>query len=313
MKLLQLVCCLVCPLVSFAQGGQPKSDLTFIVYGDQRFTDPANTTAANPTTRRWLVEQIAKERPAAVILNGDVPLAGNVKSDYAVYKSETKPWRDANIRVFPVLGNHEFHGDERECLENWWSAFPELRNRRWYSAQLSPRVAVIALDSNSSLLPGSDQTRWLTQQMDALPASVDFLLLTMHHPPVADIQTHIEVNHNPRPNEIALRDLLSAKAGPAHARFIVSAGHIHNYERHLKDDVVYLVAGGGGAKPYEVERTPDDLYQDPGFPNFHYVKFVLQNDRLRATMYRLSDPAAAAPRFEAKDSFDVAVKPARSK
>jgi hypothetical protein len=28
----------------------------------------------------------------------------------------------------------------------------------------------------------------------------------MHHPPVADIQTRLHVDHNPRPNEIALRD-----------------------------------------------------------------------------------------------------------
>jgi hypothetical protein len=28
----------------------------------------------------------------------------------------------------------------------------------------------------------------------------------MHHPPVADIQAHFVVDHNPRPNEIAFRD-----------------------------------------------------------------------------------------------------------
>src|ERR1035438_7207407 len=121
---------------------------------------------------------------------------------------------------------------------------PELRNRRWYAVQLGSRVYLLALDSDASLMPGSDQARWIEKQIDSLPSSIDFLIVTVHHPPVADIQTHIQVDHNPRPNEIALRDLLSAKAGPAHARFMVSAGHIHNYERHLKDDVVYLVEGG---------------------------------------------------------------------
>ena len=60
------------------------------------------------------------------------------------------------------------------------------------------------------------------------------------------------------------------------AGVLVSAGHIHNYERNVQDDVVYLVSGGGGAHPYPVERTPNDLYQDNGFPNFHYVKLVLE-------------------------------------
>lgn len=280
-----------------------------ITYGDTRFTDPSNTTASNPKVRRWLVNRIAEEHPAAVILNGDVPLAGNIKNDYQVFKAETEPWRKAGLGVFPALGNHEFHGDPRECLENWWEAFPEMRNRRWYSAQLGSRVYLIALDSDASLLPGSDQARWLEQQVSSLPATVDFVIFSLHHPPVADVQTHIEVNHNPRPNEIALRDYLSGVARQTHARLIVSAGHIHNYEREMKDDVLYLVSGGGGAKPYFVERTPDDLYKSILFPNYHYVKFTLEKDRLHGEMVRVSDPEASTAAYEVKDSFDVVMKP----
>src|SRR5580704_10936474 len=55
---------------------QLPTPLTFIAYGDQRFTDPANTTATNPRIRQWLVNQIASEHPSAVTMNGDVPLAG---------------------------------------------------------------------------------------------------------------------------------------------------------------------------------------------------------------------------------------------
>lgn len=288
---------------------QLGSPPTFITYGDTRFTDPANTTATDPKVRRWLVNRIAEEHPDAIILNGDVPLAGNVKNDYLVFKAETQPWRDGRLRIFPALGNHEFHGDPRECLENWWHAFPELRNRRWYSAQLGSRVYLIALDSDASLLPGSDQGRWLEQQVSSLPATVDFVIVSLHHPPVADIQTRFEVNHNPRPNEIALRDYLTTVAQHVHAHFIVSAGHIHNYEREMKDDVMYLVSGGGGARPYFVERTPDDLYKSILFPNYHYVKFTLQKDRLHGVMVRVSDPEASSPAYAIKDSFDVVMKP----
>lgn len=286
-----------------------KSPLTFIAYGDMRFTDPANHTATNPIVREWLVQKLAAESTDAIFLNGDVPLAGNVANDYAVYKTESAPWRAARVRVYPALGNHEFHGqDPQACLENWWNAFPELRNRRWYSVALGSRIYAINVDSDASLLPGSDQARWLADQLAHLPRSVDFVLISLHHPPVADIQTHIEVDHNPRPNEIALRDMLSSNAPGMKARIIVSAGHIHNYERHLKDDVVYLVSGGGGAKPYFVERTPDDLYQSALFPNFHYVKFTLGADRLHATMYRIKDPEAQRIEVEAKDNFEVLAK-----
>ncbi len=296
------------PTFRLADSSLP-SPLTLILYGDQRFTDPSNVGAADPKSRAWLAREIAAEKPAAVILNGDVPYTGSVANDYAVFRSETKPWRDAGIHVFPSLGNHEFAGDSKQGLDNWWAAFPELKNRRWYSAQLGSRIYLLALDTISSFLPGSDQAKWLEKQIGDLPASVDFVILTLHHPPVADIQTHIEVDHNPRPNEIALRDYLSKAAAKSHARFLVSAGHIHNYERHLVDDVVYLVAGGGGAKPYYVERTPDDLYQSVLFPNFHYVKITVEKDRLRGAMYRLADPEAPKFEKELKDTFEVPAKP----
>lgn len=287
------------------------AEVALIAYGDMRFTDPANVTATNPRVRKWLVDRIAAEHPSAVLLNGDVPLAGNNTHDYEVFRSESKSWRDGGLRVFPALGNHEFHGpDPVQCLENWWGAFPALRNRRWYSAQLGSRLYAIALDSDASLLPESDQNKWLAAQLHELPPSVDFVVISLHHPPVADIQTHIEVDHNPRSNEIALRDLLSNLQPRTRARFIVSAGHIHNYERHLLNNFVYLVSGGGGAKPYFVERTPDDLYQSNLFPNYHYVKLILKRDFLQGEMYRIVDPEAAQLAVQEKDSFEVAVAPA---
>jgi acid phosphatase type 7 len=284
--------------------------LTLIAYGDQRFTDPSNTRQTDPRIRQWLVGQIAKEHPAAVIMNGDVPLAGEVPNDYTVFQSETKVWRDLHLRVFSTLGNHEFAGrDPQKGLDNWWNAFPEMRNRRWYSVQLGSRIYVLALDSDASLLPGGDQARWIEKQVADLPSAVDFVIVTLHHPPVADIQQHIEVDHNPRPNEIALRDYLSKAAPSSHARFLVSAGHIHNYERAVVDDVTYLVSGGGGAPPYFVERTPEDLYKSILFPNYHYVKLTLEKDRLHAAMYRVADPEAKQLAVELKDSFDLTVKP----
>jgi hypothetical protein len=284
-----------------------RKPITVIDYGDMRFTDPSNTTASDPTARHALVKRIAEEKPDALLLNGDVLWHGGDRGDYVVYKAETRAWRDERLRVFPALGNHEFAKcDVPQCLANWWSAFPELKGRRWYSVRLGTAIYVIALDSDDSLLPGSEQRRWLESQIASLPAKVEFVLIAMHHPPVADIQTRFTVSHNPRPNEIALADYLRAATPASRAKFVVMTGHIHNYERFLQDGVVYLVSGGGGARPYPVERTPSDLYQDTSFPNFHYLKFVLAGDTLRATMYRLSNPNAAT--WQTKDHFEIRAK-----
>jgi hypothetical protein len=287
---------------------QIRAPLTFIVYGDQRFTDPKNGQST-AIMRQLLVKQIANEKPAAIIMNGDIPNDGTKKEDYTVYTRETSAWRQAGLPVIAALGNHEINGDEKQCLENWWETFPNLRNRRWYSTQLGSRVYVIALDSMSRLLTGSEQAKWLDRQIDGMSGSVDFLLITLHHPPVADVQTHLLVDHNPRPNEYALRDYLAGKAPKIHARILVSAGHIHNYERHEQANVTYLVSGGGGAFPYLVERTPDDLYQGKEFPNYHYLKFVLEGRELKGVMYRAADPDNPDSPFEVKDSFTIAAKP----
>ena len=280
------------------------SPLTLVAYGDMRFTDPTNVTATNPAARQALIRRIAEERPDAILLNGDVPWHGGDQKDYEVYRAETRVWREANFRVFPALGNHEFAQCEvPQCLANWWAAFPKFKGRRWYSAHLGSKIWVIALDSDDSLLPGSEQHEWLQGQITSLPPEIEFVLISMHHPPVADLQTRYNADHNPRPNEIALAQLLRKAAASSRAQFIVAAGHIHNYERFLQDRIVYLVSGGGGAVPYPVDRTPLDLYQDNSFPNYHYVKFVLDGDILRATMYRLTEPSAGT--WEVKDKFEV--------
>ena len=72
---------------------------------------------------------------------------------------------------------------------------------------------------------------------------------------------------------------------------------------------MYLVSGGGGAKPYIVERTSDDLYKSELFPNYHYVKFVLRSDRLEGTMYRITDPEADGLQAGPKDQFEIPAKP----
>jgi hypothetical protein len=284
-------------------------NFSIIVYGDMRFTYPANTTAADPDARRALVAKIADEHPDALILTGDVPYRGTFAADYAEFKLETAAWRTEKLRVYPALGNHEFGGKGTDDpLQDWWAAFPELKDRRWYSVALGSRVYLTCLDSDADLTPGSPQRVWLEDQIAHLPAKVEFVFLAMHHPPVADMQTKEHVDHNPRPNEIALRDYLTQVAPRSHAQFIVASGHIHNYERAEVDGVTYLVSGGGGAHPYEVERTPQDKYQATDFPNFHYILFHLDGRQLKATMFRLGLPIAATPEWQARDSFVITAK-----
>ena len=284
--------------------------LVLVAYGDMRFTGPSETGASDPGARRALVARIAAENPAAIFVNGDIPWHG-LASDYAVFLDETRPWRERHLRVYPALGNHEFSAcPESTCLERWWDAFPALRGRRWYSVALGAKVLGVALDTDTSLLPGSAQRIWLETQIQELGPAVRLVLIFMHHPPVADVQSTKLTDHNPRWNEISIVEYLKTVSARSAARFVVSAGHIHNYERFERDGIIYLVSGGGGAAPYEVDRTPDDLYQNADFPNFHYVRFELRGSRLIGEMIRLSDYTAPKPRqWQGRDRFEITLRP----
>lgn len=279
---------------------------TIIGYGDTRFTDPSDTRNTNPTVRRALVNQIAAEHPDALLISGDLPYKGAQTNDYDVFKSETEIWRTFHLRVYPALGNHELNGGEAVGLKNWWATFPELNNRRWYSVSFG-NAYILCIDSNAPLTAGSPQQSWIAAQLAALPKSVQFVFIVMHHPIVGDdfpLSTH-----NVRSNEAALGQFLDATAPTLHARITVICGHVHNYERFLRNGITYLVAGGGAAKPYKVERNSQDLFKGTDDINYHYVTFRFDGKTVHAEMHRLANPDSPTPTWETKDAFDLS--PAR--
>ena len=159
---------LPCRIVRAGTEGPPRFEvpspdggqLVFVAYGDTRFTQRVDVV--NATARRALVEKIASEKPAAILIGGDLVYDGSDPGDYQTYRSETTQWSQDKIPVFPALGNHEFKGCAREqnesvCLENWWSAFGDLSLRpyRWYSVAIGTKLLALVLDSDAPLKAGS--------------------------------------------------------------------------------------------------------------------------------------------------------------
>ena len=92
---------------------QVGPSLRFVAYGDTRFHDPNDTEAANPAVRATLVQAIADANPAFVCFTGDIVYNGNDAGDWKTWDTETAIWRDRNIPIYPALGNHDLHGDEK--------------------------------------------------------------------------------------------------------------------------------------------------------------------------------------------------------
>ncbi len=283
----------------------PSAPLTFLAYGDTRFTQ--RNGVANAAARRALVARMASEKPAAIFIGGDLVYEGSDLEDYEIYRSETAVWSLAKIPIFSALGNHEFRGCDQDlslCLANWWRvAVPrEVRSFRWYSVTLGPKILVLLLDSDSSLKSGSEQRTWFEQQITHAGTQTEFVLVVLHYPPVRDPIF-------PRAkDEKEIARYLSKHAHSLQARVVVVSSHIHNYERFRRDDITYVVSGGGGAKPVPVLRLFGELSKLDTAVNFHYIRFRLEGGDLQGAMVRFDPDRNTETAWTEPDRFEVKAK-----
>jgi len=258
----------------------------FVAYGDTRFHDPTDTEAANPPVRVALVQAIAGVNPAFVCFTGDIVYNGYDVNDWKTWDNETSIWREKKIPIYPALGNHDLHGDEKIALGNYFQRFPDLKNSRYYSVRAA-NALVLVLDSALDEVSGP-QGQWLTAKLDNIPADVDFVFLMFHHPPYtssSDVKKY-GGGHSARSTEQHLAKMLEDRQTHTRARFVVFSGHVHNYERHEYGGVTYFVSGGGAAHAYPIERAPDDPFQSKQV-NYHYLLVEVDHQKLKVTMNRL--------------------------
>lgn len=258
----------------------------FVAYGDTRFTDPHDTEASNPPIRRTLVQAIADAHPAFITIGGDISYNGYNPNDWKIWDSETAVWRKDKIPVYPALGNHDLHGDQKIALANYFARFPELKNSRFYSVRAA-NTLILVLDSSLDETSGA-QGQWLRQKLDTVPADVDFIFLVLHHPPYTSSSDAKKYGggHSARTPEQMLAKMLEARQQNMRARIVVLASHVHNYERHEHGGVTYFVTGGGGAHAYPIERAPNDPFQSKEI-NYHYLLVEVDHAKLKITMNRL--------------------------
>lgn len=262
------------------------SSVRFVAFGDTRFHDPVDTTPANPSVRQAMVAAIDKERPAFISISGDIVYTGADESDWRVWDSESKAWRDHHIPVYPILGNHDLKGDRSAALSNYFARFPDVEQNRFYSVRFGNCVLLV-LDSSQDEVAG-EQGEWLQRHLDLYGDSVDFIFIALHHPPYTSSSDEKQYGggHSARTTEQSLAQMLEARQPHMRAQLIVFSGHVHNYEHHEHGGVTYFVTGGGGAHPYQIARRPTDLYQGNGV-NYHYLLVDVSAQRVRVTMNRL--------------------------
>jgi Icc-related predicted phosphoesterase len=278
---------------------------SFDAYGDIRFMNPSDTKDSDPVRRKLIVDKIAEDKPSFLLISGDLVANGGDPRQWEVLDEETTPLRKADIKIYPALGNHDLRGDLPEALSNYFERFPYLQNSRYYTVRAG-NVLVVVLDSSLDQ-PGGEEIQWFDKQIDAVPNDVQFVVIELHHPPIT--RSHPGVmggGHSARPQEEDMAKYLESLQQKSRARFVVVAGHVHNYERYEQGGVTFITTGGGGATPYMIQREPGDAYTEPG-PTYHFCHFDVAPGKLSMRMEKL-DWNGKEARWVVGDSFEIKAK-----
>jgi hypothetical protein len=294
----------------------------FWAYGDTRFTHPAKCNISDPNARQALVYRIAAsdDKPDFVVVTGDIVYHGDDDNDWRIFEKETKSLRDHKIRLFPVLGNHDVHGnagrsnfvDHFEELKR----YPQLKKTGWYSLDYG-NSHFIMLDSQNPYESQTPQGDWLESQLKGVPEDLDFLVVVLHHPLVTHAsralfwarcsgQTPIPATgHDVENAELHLKVTLEKFAKDhSSTKILVLSGHNHNYEHYAERGITYIVTAGGGATPYPINRKPTDFYHDTG-PTYHYCRIKIDGHTLTLDMFKLNRTVPEKPKWEIRDSLEM--------
>ena len=196
---------------------------TFAVVGD---------FGSGTGNERAVASMIASWHPDFVLTVGDnaYPLGAPGLLDRDIFGPYAAVMRES--AWFPALGNHDVKANGgRPELE----AFHSLGNERWYRFSWG-NAAVVVLDSDVSVAPGSPQLRFARRSLELASC---FRFAAWHHPP-----------WEPPGNRIApgLRRTIVPLV-EKHRVQVVFDGHLHAYSRSRpRNGVLYVTVGTGGAE-----------------------------------------------------------------
>lgn len=298
--IISAACCCTPPPMTYPT--QPLDKDRFCILGDVRRPHPWQFwTPHNDRERDRLVRAVVAERPAFVAMTGDFVFSGSSARQWARFDRVFAPLRRASIPILPTLGNHEYVGSDGRAMRNYFTRFGDLKGRKWYRRDLRS-IALLLLDSNKkSLGPAAwkSQRTWFASQLAAADRDprVRAVLVFLHHPPYTNSSRHSD--------RISVqRDLVPLFARSPKTLALV-AGHVHSYERFVRQGKTYVNSGGGGATPSRLltnadRRHPDDRFLGPAVRSFHYLSVRITDVGLAVTVRGLR---RGATRFHVMERF----------
>ncbi|RPJ01940.1 MAG: hypothetical protein EHM36_12955 [Deltaproteobacteria bacterium] len=261
----------------------------FLLVGDTQKTSAWEFwRERNEKERKRIIDEMARRNPAFIVHLGDLTARGSSRKHWEEFDDLNKELRDKRVPYFPILGNHEFYGDNGEALGHYFARLSHLQNRRWYSFTWKG-VALILLDSNfANLSPEEieEQENWYLTELERFEKDdrVDHVIVCCHEPPYTNSRAI-------SPSEKSRRYF----ADPF-VRFqktsLFFSGHGHTYERFQMRDKFFIVTGGGGGPRHRIYIDPgkrrfEDLFSGPELRFFHFCEIEVHGTKLNYKVLRL--------------------------
>jgi len=252
----------------------PASDAPLAVVGDLQRTSAIERLIGreqNDAERGRIVAALTRERPAGVVMLGDLVFDAADRREWNRFDSLTAPLREATGAILPVLGNHEYRGNNESCLEHVRARFPQMRKSLWYARRFG-NLGLVWLDSNETehdSVSWSRQLAWYRRTLADLDreAEVKGILVFLHHPPFT--------NSTVTGDEAHVQEAFLPPFRTTRKAVAMLSGHAHAYEHFLEHGRHFIVSGGGGGPRVALlsgkARRHRDLFPGPAPRPFHYL------------------------------------------
>ncbi|MCX6634438.1 MAG: metallophosphoesterase [Acidobacteria bacterium] len=258
-----------------------SASFQFVVFGDTR---------TRHELHRKVVDAVVKTDPDFVLHTGDLVADGYDTAQWPVFFDIERELLRKTV-FFPVLGNHE---RDNARFHEFFDVKTPYYSFNWGSAHFALLDSDLINYSGSAIARDrfwDEQIRWLDEDLGR-SQKADFRFVIMHHPAITVNQKN--VGHVSK-EAAALVPLFERQKVTA-----VFAGHHHNYQRHVKNGVQYIVTGGGGAPLSPADPPLPDGITKKVESVEHFVTIKVEGDRGRVEVIALDGRVIESVELAAK-------------
>ncbi|MEP7234896.1 MAG: metallophosphoesterase [Ignavibacteriota bacterium] len=272
--------------------GHPDTSSSFILIGDVQLRGLPEIFLGRENNKKaveTLLAEIAREDPTFVLILGDLTFSGSSLKEWKVLDAMSKPIISAGIPVFPLPGNHEYLGNHNTAFQEYFSRFPQLGNRLWYSKRWKD-IGIITLDANLSHFKkeqSDDERAWYLSELQSMQndTSLTFIIVCTHQPPFTNSTVVSDDNQVQKYFVPAFINTPKAK--------LFFSGHSHSYEHFKIKGKDFIVSGGGGPRQ-DLRKGPKDARHKDYFSggirrSHHFCKVTRSAEGVRVQMIQVGE------------------------